>query len=132
MSCVDAPIRGNVRSDDQERSIHNALALSRLAALGALAADQFLYPVVNLVAYCPYRFERLSFGVGERPVDDPQIWNERAVLSAPHRHKDRGGLGKFLREELRSCGTQIDSDFSHHLHHFGMDVVGRLASSRDR
>jgi hypothetical protein len=50
---VDAPIRGNVRSDDEERSIGNALELSRLATFSP--AQQKHY---NKVAKTS--FERLS------------------------------------------------------------------------
>jgi hypothetical protein len=37
-----------------------------------------------------------------------------------------------VRQELRLRGTQINTDLGHDFNDFGMNVVGRLGSSRDR
>ena len=65
---------------------------TRPATLGALAANQFLYAVVNLVADRSYRFWRLSLGIGQCSINRPEIGNEGASLSTSHGHQNRGGF----------------------------------------
>src|SRR6516225_5899740 len=78
------------------------LALSRLAAFSALAANQFLDPVVNLVSDCSHCIERLPLRVWKRPVNRPQIGNERTGFSATHGHKDGSGSGEVFGQPPRS------------------------------
>src|SRR3974377_152324 len=93
-------------------------ALSRLAAFSALAADQFLDPVVNLVSDCSHCIERLPLRVWKRPVNRPQIGNERTGFSATHCHKDGSGSGEVFGQPPRSRRTQIDTDLPHDFHYF--------------
>ncbi len=86
---------------------------------------------MDLVADLANGLQWLPFWIGDRPIHDPQSWDERTRFSATHGHQNICVSCKFLGELLRFGRAEVDADLLHYAHNFRMHATRGFRSGRD-
>jgi hypothetical protein len=89
------------------------------------------HSIADFIANASHLVERAALRIRQGPVVTFQARHKWACVTAPHRHQERCAASEFISQFPWSVRVEIDPDFPHDLHDFGVDPIAWFSARGD-